>query len=199
MLFANGNYAVHTDDKWISTNNAGNRVCRSADAMMQLASVPFSTVTDPATNICTMIREDSTMKVNYPDGSFNTLYGDGTCMHTYPDGKILVEAEGYAPTEIEKSRNKIYMSDGSICYLNSDHIKFVRLDGFEMVLNSDKKIELKNCTSTGIQHVDLAKKIISSKSAEGDYFELSQTGVEARLIEKSVKESDNDEEEEAEP
>ena len=92
LLFANGNYCVHTDDKWISTNNAGDRICRSSTGMSNLTSVPFSNVTDPKTNISTMLREDSTMRVNYPDGSINTLYGDGTCMHTYPDGKILVEA-----------------------------------------------------------------------------------------------------------
>ena len=146
-----------------------------------LAPVPQTNVTDPKTKIQTMLREDSTMAVTYPDGTVNTIFGDGTCMHRYCDGKILIEAEGYAPMEILESGVTTYLADGSVLQINNKDVKFVRPDGIEMGLKSDKTAHLKTSSNGGLQYIDVTKGKIWNKSKEGHYFELNQTGVDVQL------------------
>ena len=189
LLFVNGNYSVHkADGSWVSTNNRGRNVFRTPSnrwvpihTTSENESVPHSNVTDPKTKIQTMLREDSTMKVTYPDGSINTIFGDSTCMHQYPGGKLLIESSSYAPIEIEQKNTTTCMADGSVLYLNSDHVKYVRPDGFEMILKSDKTVHLKNNPNASTTTADLVKQVIWNKSKKGHYFELSQTGVDAQL------------------
>ena len=95
ILFANGNISEYRD-KWIVTNNKGNRTMGGEI----LESVPCATVIDPDTMLRTTFREDGT-NIFYYKMKTVVEFADGTKILT-ADDHYLIESPCYAPVRVNR-------------------------------------------------------------------------------------------------